>query len=159
MQREGFLHGEGALGTEASSFVLQTTYDGTTSMVKAPPECLSLDLMYPSVVGGDNQRPAYSSEESTYTMSHILGQLCHGACALLGEPGASALPPQKKLEAEPGQRRLRRTMHYTAADGRPATKCVLPACCRLEARSPLLTLHRGVIAELLCVPCTMLAGR
>ena len=40
------------------------------------------------------------------------------------EPGGSAAaPPRPKLEAAPGQRRLRRTMHYVAADGRPAVKC------------------------------------
>ncbi len=43
---------------------------------------------------------------------------------LSADPGGSAAaPPKPKLEAEPGQRRLRRTMHYVAADGRPAVKC------------------------------------
>jgi hypothetical protein len=67
------------------------------------------------------------------------------SAAPAGEPSA-AQAPRPKLEAEPGQRRLRRTMHYTAANGMPATKCAaLASACRMAAL--LLDL------DLICMMC------
>ena len=36
-----------------------------------------------------------------------------------------AAVPAPKLEAKPGERRLRRVIHYSMPDGTPAVKCAL----------------------------------